>query len=261
MGSQSHLPPPTLPLIKDELRHIYDATLLQIAQKLPKDQQEELQFLCTHKINSETTKVIDTLNIFIKLEHTGKISWENVRFLKKILNQLFRLDLEESLTKYEIKRDLALLLALYASKRQGWRNTYQRFSPSVEKLSDLLLNVTNEISRTATTDEDKLDLTFMRSVLAEEDIKQVLVEFEQEIESKFTADSWSKLTMFVVIAGELVFEALANGEKQDAMNICFISVDKICCRMQELRGGWVSLSRLFLNFFGRAQNTEVVLIA
>lgn len=261
MGSQSHLLPPTLRLIKDELRHLYDATLLQIAQKLPKDQQEELQFLCTHKINSETTTVTETLNIFIKLEHIGKISWENVRFLKKILTQLFRLDLEENLTKYEIKRDLALLLALYASKRQGCRNTYQRFSTSVEKLSDLLLNVTNEISRTATTDEDKLDLTFIRSVLAEEDIKQVLVEVEQEIERKFTSDSWSKLTMFVVIAGELVFEALANGEKQDAMNICFISVDKICCRMQELRGGWVSLSRLFLNFFGRAQNTEVVLIA
>ena len=261
MGSQSHLLPPTLRLIKDELRHLYDATLLQIAQKLPKDQQEELQFLCTHKINSETTTVTETLNIFIKLEHIGKISWENVRFLKKILTQLFRLDLEENLTKYEIKRDLALLLALYASKRQGCRNTYQRFSTSVEKLSDLLLNVTNEISRTATSDEDKLDLTFMRSVLAEEDIKQVLVEVEQEIERKFTSDSWSKLTMFVVIAGELVFEALANGEKQDVMNICFITVDKICCRMQELRGGWVSLSRLFLNFFGKAQDTEEVLIA
>ena len=171
------------------------------------------------------------------------------------------MDLEESLTKYEIKRDLALLLSLYASKRQGCRNTYQRFPTSVWKLSDLLLNVTNEISRTATTDADKLDLTFIRSVLAEEDIKQVLVEFEQEIESKFTSDSWSKLTMFVVIAGELVFEALATGEKQDVMNVCFITVDKIRCRMQELRGGWVSLSRLFLNFFGKAQNTEEVLIA
>lgn len=148
MGSQSHLPPPTLHLIKDELRHIYNAILLQIAQKLPKDQQEELQFLCTHKINSETTSVTDTLKIFIKLEQIGRISWENVRFLKKILTQLFRLDLEESLTKYEIKRDLALLLALYACKRQGCRNSYrQRFSTSVEKLSDLLLNVTNEISR------------------------------------------------------------------------------------------------------------------
>lgn len=261
MGSQSHLLPPTLDLIEDELRHIYNATLLQIAQKLPKDQQEDLQFLCTHKINSETTTVINTLNIFIKLEHIEKISWENVRFLKKILTQLFRLDLEETLTKYEIKRDLALLLALYASKRQGCRNTYKRFSTSVEKICDLLLNVTNEISRTPTTDADKLDLTFIRSVLAEEDIKQVLVEFEQEIESKFTSDSWSKLTMFVVIAGELVFEALAHGEKQDVMNICFITVDKICCRMQELRGGWVSLSRLFLNFFGKAQNTEGVLIA
>ena len=61
----------------------------------------------------------------------------------------------------------------------------------------------------------------------------MLVEFEQEIESKFTSDSWSKLTMFVVISGELVFETLANGEKQDVMNICFITVDKICCRMQE----------------------------
>ena len=171
------------------------------------------------------------------------------------------MDLEESLFKYEIKRDLALLLALYASKRQGCRNTCQRFSTSVEKISDLLLNVTNEISRTATTDADKLDLTFIRSVLAEEDIKHVLVEFEQEIERKFTSDSWSKLTMFVVISGELVFETLANGEKQDVMNICFITVDKICCRMQELRGGWVSLSRLFLNFFGKAQNTEEVLIA
>lgn len=107
---------------------------------------------------------------------------------------------------------------------------YQRFPTSVWKLSDLLLNVTNEISRTATTDADKLDLTFIRSVLAEEDIKQVLVDFEQEIESKFTSDSWSKLTMFVVIAGELVFEALANGEKQDVMNVCFITVDKIRCR-------------------------------
>ena len=40
MGSLSHLPPPTLHFIADELRQIYDATLLKIPQELSKDQQD-----------------------------------------------------------------------------------------------------------------------------------------------------------------------------------------------------------------------------
>ena len=40
MGSQSHLPPPTLHFITDELRQIYDATLLKIPQELTKDKQD-----------------------------------------------------------------------------------------------------------------------------------------------------------------------------------------------------------------------------
>lgn len=244
MGLQSLLPH-NLHFITEELRQTYSDVLLKIAQDLKREEQEELQFLCTHKINSETTTVTDTLNIFIELERIGKISWENVCFLKKILTQLLRSNLAESLlTKYEIMRDVTLLLGLYANKRHGW-NANQRISSSVEKLSDYLFNVTKETSRTC-TEGDKLDLTFNVSVLGEEDIKEMLVEFEQEIESKFTSDSLSKLTMLVVVAGELVFEAFVNGEKRDATNICFIAFDKIYHRMQELRIGWVSLNSQFL---------------
>ena len=43
----------------------------------------------------------------------------DVNYLKYLMRRIRRLDIEETLTEYEVKRDLTILLDFYARKRQG----------------------------------------------------------------------------------------------------------------------------------------------
>ena len=72
-------------------------------------------------------------------------------------------------------------------------------------------------------------------------MEKVLVDFEEETERELS-DPWSKLTLLVVIAGEIVAEALANEERRRKTNViklCSTLADKLCFRMIKL-GSWVS---------------------
>ena len=223
--------------ITGELRLNYAALLLHIVQELEQDRVEELRLYCTAAglISKEITGAV---NIILELERIGKISWKNLSFLKGSLNCVSRLDLVETLLEFENKRDMILLMNLYAKKRNGLE-TKGRFSSSVESLSECLVKVV-----AMETTPGRFDLSDIRSSLeSTEGIKRVLSEFEKEIEAELS-HRWSKLTLLVIIAAEIIFEVLGNEEhrrKLDVMELFFTAADELCFRMKNL-GSWVSLN-------------------
>ena len=221
----------TLDTITNELRRAYKAVLLKIAHNLEINQQEGLRFYYDEIIKKGDT---EALKILRSLEFAGKISWEDVSFIKERLNLVKRLDLVERLTAFEIKSNLILLLDLYARKRNK-SEASRRFSSSVEMVSGYLVKLTTEAVLNG------FDFNNIRSLVeSRRGIKEVLVEFENESE---LTQPWSKLTLLVVIAGEIISEALSTEEhrrKLDVMKLCSIAADELYFRMIKI-GSWVSV--------------------
>lgn len=214
----------------NKLRQTYAAVLLQIARNLDQAQQQELRFYYSRSglVPIANIGFLDTLT---SLEYVGMISWEDVRRLKEGLLAIQRLDLVEQLIVFETQRDLTVLLDFYTRKRLGLDLCHR--SDSVEKTAGYLLK---EIVR------DGIDITSVKTfVESSKTIKKVLNDFEEEIGRSEKSSPWSKLTMLVVIAGEIIFAASANAERRqnELMELCFTAADELSARMMKL-GNWVS---------------------
>ena len=220
----------------ENLQRAFKAVLLQIVHSLEKDQQEELSFLFNEFIS--TTKPDDALNIMYSLENAGKISWSDVSFLKEGLEEVKRLDLVEKLTVFEVKRNLTVLLDFYARKRQGIESCYQSVPDPVKRVAGYLLKITREVF------QDGFDVSErVRSLLVEsrEDIKNLMLVLKEKCDQKLS-DPWSKLTLCIVISGEILAVALANHEEpqqQEVMKLLSTAAEDLCSRILEL-GNWVS---------------------
>ena len=219
----------------EKLQRAFKAVLLQIVHSLETDQREELSFLFNEFIS--TTKPDDALNIMSSLENAGKISWSDVSFLKEGLEEVKRLDLVEKLTVFEVKRNLIVLLDFYARKRQEMESCCQSVPDPVERVAGYLLKITREVF------EDGFDVSErVRSLLVEsrEDIKNLLLVLKDKCDQKLS-DPWSKLTLCIVISGEIVV-ALANHEEpqqQEVMKLLSTAAEDLCSRILEV-GNWVS---------------------
>ena len=223
----------TLDTITNKLRRACKAVLLKIARDLEIDQREGLRFYYGEIVMKEDT---GALNILRSLEFSGKISWQDLSFLKEGLRVVERLDLVKILTEFEIKRDLTVFLDMYARKRQGLELSCR--STSVEQAAECLVKIMTEgLAR---------ESNIGSLMEPRKSIKKVLGDFEEEIEhaEHERLNSWNKLTLLVVIAGEIVAEALANEEhrqKTEVMELCLSAADELCYRMLQLKqGSWVS---------------------
>ena len=221
----------------ENLQRAFKAVLLQIVHSLEKDQREELSFLFNEFIS--TTKPDDALNIMSSLENAGKISWSDVSFLKEGLEEVKRLDLVEKLTVFEVKRNLTVLLDFYARKRQGIESCCQSVPDPVERVAGYLLQIIREVF------QDGFDISErVRSLLVEsrEDIKNLMLVLKEKCDQKLS-DPWSKLTLCIVISGEILAVALANHEeprqKQKVMKLLFTAAEDLCSQILKL-GNWVS---------------------
>ena len=225
----------TLDSRTDKLRQGYAAVLLQIVRNLEKEQQDELRFYCKEYI---TNRDSGALSIVCSLENAGKLSWKDVRFLKKALRAVQRLDLCKTLTEFEIKRDIIILLDFYARKKQGSESfCFRHVSERVEKVAGYLVTLMTKLV------QDRVDVSNAVRSLVEprKGIRNVLVEFEEEIERELS-DPWSKLTFLVVIAGEIAAIALVNEEhlqKPEILKLFSTAADELCFRMVKI-GSWVS---------------------
>ena len=135
------------------------------------------------------------------LEHSGKISWDNVNFLIEVLSPIKRLDLAKRLTKSEVRRDLTILLHFYARNRLELDQLVNVFPLTKTTARHLLTTFTeNENERC------RFYAARMRSLAeSKKNIHQV---FEDDIGVRSGVNSpWSKLTMLVIISGEIIVAA------------------------------------------------------
>ena len=124
----------TLTSLTEKLRRPYFSILLNLTHNLTIKQEGALRFYWTGLITEDDS---GALGIFRSLENAGKISWEDVSFLKEGLLAVLREDLCKTLTLFEIKRDLIILLDLYARKKCG-EDCGHAFN-SVGKVADILV--------------------------------------------------------------------------------------------------------------------------
>lgn len=212
--------------LTDELKQAYNAVLLQIFKDLESEQRAELYYYFTARISRET------LNILRSLEDADKVSWLDVSSLKKALKAISRLDLERKLTMYEIKRNLTILLNFYGEMRQELKPC--SLSRSVESVARCLLDLMTAMVR------EGFDVNIVRS-LTEPGMRKVLLDWEKAVESELS-HPWDRVTTLVLIAGEMIAEALANeglGSTPEVLNMSSTAADMICSRMME-KGSWVS---------------------
>ena len=234
----------TLNTIADELQKAYRAALLHIVDSLDSYQQKKLQFYYEGPIPSGIDRAEEmgfcrALNILSSLESGGKISWTDVGYLKEGLGAIQRPDLIKILTEFETRRDLALFLHDYARKRQGSESRCYQPASSIELLAKHLVNVTKEIFT------DGLNNSKVRSLMkSRKNAREVLFDFEEQIEKKQVVNLWNKLTFLVVIAGEVVAEVFMippideerQTEPKEVMKICL----EFCYTRLVKLGNWVS---------------------
>ena len=216
----------TLAKLTDELKQTYNAVLLQVFKDLEAEQRAELYYYFTARISRET------LHILRSLEDADKVSWLNVSALKKALTAISRLDLERKLIVYEIKRNLTILLHSYGEMRQELKPF--SLSKSVESVARSLLDLVTAVAR------EGFDVNIVRS-LTEPGIRRVLLDWERAIEKELSYP-WDRVTALVLVAGEMIAEALANeglGYTPEVLNMSSTAADMICSRMME-QGSWVS---------------------
>ena len=134
------------------------------------------------------------------LEHSGKISWDNVNFLIEVLSPIKRLDLAKRLTKSEVRRDLTILQHFYARNRLELDpvNVFPLMKTTARHLLTIFTENENERCR--------FYAARMRSLV--ESNKNIHQVFEDDIDVRSGVNSpWSKLTMLVIISGEVIAAA------------------------------------------------------
>jgi len=211
--------------LTDKLQRTYNAVLLHIVHEIEIAQEKEIHFYFSRHIPRGVT---GTLDILRSLENAGKISWRDVCFLKEGLIVTQRFDLVKSLTAFEIKRDLTILLDFYARNRQGYEPCCR--SASVEQVAGYLLNITTEILR------DRFDVSNLGSLMeSRKSFGKVLLGFGDEIKRELS-DPWSRMTLLVIIAGEFVAAALAKkvDRESEVLELCSTAAEDLCSRMMKL---------------------------
>ncbi|XP_022786836.1 uncharacterized protein LOC111327016 [Stylophora pistillata] len=215
----------------DKLRRAFSAVLLQISRDLDKDEQKEFRFYCDGLIPREDKGF---LKILRSLEHADLISWADVKFLKEALRAIKRLDLAKLLTTFEVRRDLTILLDFYSRKRLELDLPY--VSPSMKTTARHLLTVVTENE----SERCRFDIARMRTLVESKRNIQEIFEEEVDVRSGLKS-SWSKLTMLVIIAGEIIVAAQASRSdeirRNEMLEQCFSLADKLSSRMLDL-GSW-----------------------
>ena len=132
--------------ILSAVRSAYRNIKLEICFELGQEDQKNLHFYCSDLIPGNVT---DTIGILKCLEKAENISPEDLHFLKDAMRAI-RLDIAKKLTKFEIKRDLTLLLYLYVRKILGL---------DLYCCSQAMTKVAGYLARLMETVRDRVDIT------------------------------------------------------------------------------------------------------
>ena len=219
----------------DRLRQTYRNALYQISRNLDEEQQKGLQFLCVEQV---PRRVKEPLDLFYALEENKKMSWIDVSFLMECLDEIGKKDLAELLAKFEVKRNMFILLSFYVKKRNGQYSFDDDDDDrsSATELAEYLVQLMEGFEGTVE----------IRGIMKSSDgdnKKDLWLKFVNECPAWSSRKTWSKFSMLVALAGETICASISihpGGNSEEAiMDICITLADELCCSMLQL-GGWVN---------------------
>ena len=221
----------------ERLKLGYRSALLQISYKLKKGETEELLFYYDEVIKREVT---EPLPLFKSLDKAGKLSWNDLSFLKDGLISVQRLDLAKDLTEFEVNRNFAVLLHLYGNMKQSSQWPYSFFESVVKVANHLTF-----LMRAICEDEYDVSDTIKKFMETGKEFKSVLNDLEEETERQLS-EPWSKLTLLFLVSGELItanmLKEAEHGGKPNAPDLCFTAAKKLSSRMFNLGMNWVRIT-------------------
>ena len=205
--------------ITDELREDFRARHIETIREMLEDHVLQLAFF--HFGKPEKSELY-------WIEIKTKISWTNVRPLKRGLRAVGRDDLAKDWEEFETKRNLALLLD--ASMPKIWKNIprQRRFEYVEAMLKPYPANYALD---------ENTGRSFGKS---KGSIEELMISLKGQIESCFTEPWTKKLVLLLVDAGKLLSQTETRNEEfpsllpEDAMRCS----SEICSRMRRLEE-WV----------------------
>ena len=224
----------------DRLRQTYRNTLYQIARNLDEEQQKGLQFLCVEHV---PRRVKELLDLFYALEENKKMSWIDVSFLMKCLDAIGRKDLAELLAKFEVKRNMFILLSFYVKKRNGQYSFDDDDDDrsSATELAEYLVQLMEGF-------EGNVEIRDIMNSSDGDNKKDLWLKFVNECPAWSSGKTWSKFSMLVALAGETICASASihpGGNSEEAiMDICIALADELYCPMLQL-GSWVNKIALY----------------
>ena len=222
----------------DRLRQTYRNALYQIARNLDEEQQKGLQFLCVEHV---PRRVKELFYLFYALEENKKMSWINVSYLMKCLDVIGRKDLAELLAKFEVKRNMSILLSFYVKKRNGQHSFDDDDRLSATKLAEYLVQLMEGF-------EGNVEIRGIMKSSDGDNKKDLWLKFVNECPAWSSRKTWSKFSMLVALAGETICASASihpGGNSEEAiMDICITLADELCCPMLQL-GSWVNKIALY----------------
>ena len=222
----------------DRLRQTYRNTLYQIARNLDEEQQKGLQFLCVEHV---PRRVKELLDLFYALEENKKMSWINVCFLMECLDEIGRKDLAELLAKFEVKRNMFILLSFYVNKRNGQHSFDDDYRSSATELAEYLVQLIEGF-------EGTVEIRDIMNSSDGDNKKDLWLKFVNECIAWNSRKTWNKFSMLVALAGETICASTSihpRGNSEEAiMDICIALADELYCPMLQL-GSWVNKIALY----------------
>ena len=209
----------------NKLQFDYRAVLVQTVRDLDEEQRRQLFFLCR-----VPRRVLDVWALLTSLEDSAKISWIDVSFLKKCLHIVGRKDLVVALTKFEMKRELSILLNFYVKEKNGLHPFY----PSSATVAAF------HLVRLMERFPGRADLTgMMRS--SDKKAEDLWLQFLSAT-PRTSRVTWGKFSMLVAIAGEIIaktsLDHYAGSSDEALMEMCIKLADELSTKLVEL-GRWV----------------------
>ena len=200
--------------ITDELRQEFRARYIETVREMVNDHLQQLAFFYFGKP--------ETCNL-LRIEEAGKISWENVRSLKKGLRVVGRDDLAKDWEEFETKRNLALLLN---ASPKIWKDI-----PRQNRFENVEAILNPHPANYA------LDKNTGRSLRkSKRSIEEVMISLKGQIETYLTEPCTKKLVVRLVDARDLISETETKNEEfssplpEDVIRYS----SEVCSRMRSL---------------------------
>lgn len=208
----------------------FKCKMINMSSKLREDDLRKLRYYLEGIIPINNCS--DSMDILRLLEHEARISWDNINFVKEAMGSIPRLDLVEDLTKYEVKRNLTLLLDFYAKSNLGLDSNFCDNKLGMNMVASRLRKIMDS-ARESVKIRD-----ICSTVESSRDLKKVLMALEEKMDEE---PSWDDFTMLVIFAGEIITIASADEEQQESLlDLCTTAADELCSRMKA-PGTWVRL--------------------